>query len=346
MKFRMSLVGMSVWFVVGAAYAQAGEVPAAPAPSSVPAPSNAPAPNTAAPATEAPASSAPASSAAPAPTQSAPAEATTAAPPPAAPPPAAEPSGAPNESGVTISEIERVEVMDLYGEGGPPPAGAAAPPPPTAQKAEPEPDYTSLPQTYHIKHFDVGLGLRVRSLTSHGLQPYLEDPVGVEAVGRLGATVIERAPWGLSVTLEASGFSRQGTARNTDTRLRVLDMAAGVEGRYLLHHRLAAYARLGVGAERSAMEYGCSSCTVHAQGSNWAFLVTGSLGLAFRLVGSSDGRKRAPRGWLFMEGGGSFATQHDGTLEVEDGPYRPEPIELSSFSTSGGHGTVGLMFTY
>jgi hypothetical protein len=245
-----------------------------------------------------------------------------------------------------MSEIERVEVMDLYGDEGPPPADAAPPPPPVAPKAEPEPDYSSLPQTYHIRHFDAGLGLRVRSLTSSGLNPYLDDPLGVEAVGRLGATVVERAPWGLSVTLEASGFSRQGTARTTDTRLRVLDMAVGAEGRYLLHHRLAAYGRLGVGAELAAMEYGCSACTVHAKGSNWAFLVTGSLGLAFRLVGSSDGRKRAPRGWLFLEGGGNFATQHKGTLEVQDGPNRAEPIDLDSFSTSGGQGTAGLMFTY
>jgi len=260
-------------------------------------------------------------------------------------PPAVDP--APADSGVEIDEIEKVELTDQYGEDDPSSSAALAAT--QATKAEPEPklDYSALPQTYHIKHVDLGLGVRVRSLTSDGLAPYLDDPVGVEAVGRLSATVVERAPVGLSVTLEASGFSRRGMARDTETRLQVVDMAAGLEGRYLLRHFLATYARLGLGAELSMMDYGCSGCDdLHAEGSNWAFLVTGSLGLAVRVLGSSDGRKRAARGWLFLEGGGNFATKHKGTLEVTDGPNRAEPVELASFSTSGGQGTLGLMVTY
>lgn len=216
------------------------------------------------------------------------------------------------------------------------------------QVEPPPPDYSELPQTYHLWHVDVALGPRLSSMTHDGLQPYMRKPVTGEFVGRLSATVAAPGPWALAVVAQGSGFERRADVRGVDTSLTVMGFGAGVEARYHMHHRVFAYARILGGAELAKMHYGDDfSRSTDADASNWAFFGDAALGAAVRIIGSSDGRKRAPRVWLFLEGGGRLATKHQAELEVdEDGPNRADPIVLPSFATNGVNVSGGVMMSF
>ncbi len=214
---------------------------------------------------------------------------------------------------------------------------------------QPPPNYAALPQTYHLRHIDVALGPRLSSATHDGLQPYMYEPLTGELVGRVSATVVAQQPWALSVLVQGSGFSRSDAARGVPTSLFILQMGVGLEARYHFHHRAFAYGRLVAGAERAHVEYGdqAGEASVYASAINWAFFGDANLGAAFRFAGSSDGRKRVPRAWVFVEGGGRFASSHKAELEVDDdGPNRADPVILPNFATNGAMVSGGAMISF
>ncbi len=216
--------------------------------------------------------------------------------------------------------------------------------PPSKPKAPPL-DYSKLPQTYHLRHIDVAIGPRLSSATHDGLQPYMYEPLTGEVVGRLSAVVSASEPWASAVVLQASGFARSDMARNSPTELTVIQMGAGFEQRYHFHHRGFAYGRAVLGTELAQVAYG-DSYSREAKSKTWAFFADAQLGAAVRVVGSSDGRKRRPRLWLFLEGGGRFASTHQVELDLENGPHRAESIKLPSFSTNGGMVSAGVMLSF
>src|SRR6187551_2360988 len=109
---------------------------------------------------------------------------------------AAEGDAAATPSEPSEANLRHEDVTDPFDETAPPAAAAGAAAAGSAQAskkpppaAEPRPDYAKLPQTYHLRHVDAALGVRISSATHNGLEPYLENPVTGEVVGRLSATV-------------------------------------------------------------------------------------------------------------------------------------------------------------
>jgi hypothetical protein len=257
-----------------------------------------------------------------------------------------------------------VNLEDREEELGPEASGdseqtAAAEPKKVAKKEEPKkaveaprpppPDYSALPQTYLLRHIDLAVGARLSSATHKGLEPYMYEPITGEVVGRLSATVSATDPWALAVAVQAGGFSRNDEVRETDTSLFIMHFGAGPEARYHMHPRVFAYARVIAGAELAKVSLGSDTDATNsvAKDSNWAFFGDANLGVALRFAGSSDGRKRLPRAWAFLEGGGRFATTHKAELELgDDGPNRAEAIVLPKFSTNGGMVSLGAMLTF
>jgi hypothetical protein len=252
------------------------------------------------------------------------------------------------------------------------PLGAAAPPPregPNPYQEEPNPyqdqaasqkapkkevdeiDPSTLPFTYHQRHFDLGLGVKVQSARDNALQPFVENEVLGAFFVRGGGVVWTSGPLALAVNAELNTTTVNSNVRSESSRLNLTGLNLGVEARHHFHHRFYASLRLAPVAEYAVMslgdEYGYEYESSRLSDNNWAFGADASAGLAFRFAGSSDGRKRLPRGWLLLEGGGHLMSKHDVSLTPDgDGFQRPEPLELDSFTTSGAFVALSVMGTY
>jgi hypothetical protein len=204
-----------------------------------------------------------------------------------------------------------------------------------------------------MRHIDLALGLRFVGTPDDGLEPFLVDPVMVDLYARAGMAFPIHDRIAIAGLVEGSVSGSEARARDTYTSLNIGRLALGVEGRYHFHHRLYAYGRVAPGSEFAGAEFG----TQEGAGVNMVdggslfrqstvFQIDGSLGLALRFAGSSDGTKKGVRFWGFAEGGYRHAGKHKFVLEAENGPPRVQPIELEPLSTSGGFFSTGLLLTF
>lgn len=258
------------------------------------------------------------------------------------PPPAAPPTADLSDDPATASEETRdlsvPRVIDISKE-----KGVEEPPP-----LEPEIDPNTLPFTYHMRHVDMVVGFRVVGTPSDGLEPFLVDPVMVDAFTRIGAAFPLAERVSIAGSFEGSLSGADESARDIQTTLDIARITLGVEGRYHFHHRFYAYGRLAPGLELATVQLDVSSgdsVTLRDE-RDIAFHADGSAGLAMRFAGASDGTRRGVRFWGFIEGGYRLATKHGMNLSAEDGPARIRPPELASYSTSGGFVSSGLMLTF
>lgn len=214
--------------------------------------------------------------------------------------------------------------------------------------AEPKPDYSALPWTYHQRHLDLAVGLAFYRTADTALVPFLEAPVLVEGLVRAGGVLFSSGLFSLAALGEFGGSQGQSEARSVDTSIRFLHLAAGVEPRVHLHPRVFVYGRVMAGSEHSTAKVGYDGASNQLKGSSWSFRVDGNLGAAVRLAGSPDGRKRSPRLWAFVEGGYNYTTDHRAELEAkeEDAPPRTTDLEIEPYSSRGARGSLGLMTTF
>jgi hypothetical protein len=118
----------------------------------------------------------------------------------------------------------------------------------------------------------------------------------------------------------------------------------GAEARYHLHARLYGYGRLNVGPAfvRSRLGEEGDGSSLHLNKAT----MSGALnaGTAVRVAGSRDGRERAVRVHLFVEGGLSFVGGVKLRYEPsEDVPVNADPVELGSLSLGGPQFVFGAM---
>jgi hypothetical protein len=216
---------------------------------------------------------------------------------------------------------------------------------------EPEPELEingdELPFTYHMRHIDFALGVRVVGAMSDGLEPYLYDPVLVDTYGRIGGAFQLSDKFALGIQGEFGGATGSAYVRDSESVFTKTHITAGFEGRYHFMHRMYAYGRVAPGLEiadaKITIDYD-DELTDRKVG----FQVDGAAGVAFRFAGTSDGRKRSVRFWGFAEGGYRLSTKHKFELAADEdtGPARTAPLEMSALSTSGGFGSLGLMLTF
>ncbi len=217
----------------------------------------------------------------------------------------------------------------------------------TALPYEPPPDPNTLPFTYHQKHIDLAAGFRLASATHKGLDLFSESNVLPEFVVRAGGAFLSVDRFSLAVLAEMGLSGTDASLRSSFTNLELTRFTLGIEGRYHMHHRLFGYARVAPGVELATafLNRGYES---EMKDKSAAFQFDAALGMALRLAGNSDGSRRVPRFWAFVEGGFRVAGAHEMELEYPDGagPARPVPLALSPFATTGGLGTAGLMVTF
>lgn len=232
--------------------------------------------------------------------------------------------------------LSQPRVVDISGQ-------QTKPVPPPA----PPPDPNTLPFTYHQKHVDLALGIRVASATHEGLEFFSESPVLPEFVARAGTALFAVDRFALAALLEVGVAGTGAPVREAESHLNLTRFSLGVEGRYHFHHRMYAYARVAPGFELAGASL-TWDLTSEMRDNSAAFQIDGALGAALRLAGSSDGRVRTPRLWFFLEGGFRYASAHKLVLAFPEGtgPSRAEPLTLSPLATTGGLGSAGLMVTF
>jgi len=216
-------------------------------------------------------------------------------------------------------------------------------PAPKKEKINP----STLPFTYHQRHFDLGLGFKVQSARDNSLQPFVENEVLGAFSVRGGGVVWTTGSLALAVNAEFDTTTVNSNVRYESSRLNLTGLNLGVEARHHFHHRLYVSLRLAPVAEYAVMRIGDEHDSAHLKDNNWAFGADARGGIAFRFAGSSDGRKRLPRAWVLLEAGGQLMSKHDVSLLPEDdGPQRPEPVELDSFTSSGALFALSVMASY
>lgn len=221
--------------------------------------------------------------------------------------------------------------------------GQSPPPENTPEAAELDP--ATLPFTYHQLHFDLAIGAQIASAQNNGLEPFMSGEVLPEVFFRAGGVFYQSGPFALALNGELGLLTRHSTIRQEDTRLALTRLNLGAEGRYHFHHRLFASLRLAPGVEHASIR--AEDAEVSYEDDSWKFAFDASAGLAFRFAGSSDGRQRSPRAWVFLEGGAHFAGEHSPVLDADGrAPQRPEAIVLDPFKTSGPFLSLGLMASY
>ena len=204
----------------------------------------------------------------------------------------------------------------------------------------------SLPFTYHQKHIDLQLGAQMIGANNDGLQPFSEGAIQTRGFVRGGGAFATMGPLAVALLGDVGWGSTFANVRGLTAQLKNLSLALGLEARYHFHHRFYAYGRVAPGAEAAFAQLGELS-EVSLSDTSWAFSLDSNLGIAARLAGSSDGRKRAFRFWVFAEGGFRYAGKQKLSLEVDEGgPSRPDPLVLDPLSTTGAlfAGGVGLSF--
>jgi hypothetical protein len=205
-----------------------------------------------------------------------------------------------------------------------------------------------LPWTYHQKHLDVSAGVVFNRTAQVGLVPFLQAPFMVEGFGRAGGVVYQSGRFSMAALAEMGGSKGSSSARSLDSSVSFLHMSAGVEPRYHLHPRVFLYGRVMVGPEHTWAQISGYDAALTLSGQAWGFRADGNLGASVRVVGSDDGRERAPRLWVFLEGGYRLSTNYDLVLtpDEDDGPARPQGLDIAPYSPRGIRGSVGLMASF
>lgn len=217
---------------------------------------------------------------------------------------------------------------------------------------EPKIRGSQLPFTYHMNHVDVSGGFRVVGTRSEGLEPFLVDPVLVDAYVRGGMAFSVTDRIAIAPHLELGGASTSATVRGMSSQLDKAHLSLGLEGRYHFIHRMFGYVRVAPGLEFVSASIGSdidSGELVSDDKSpgSVAFQLDAAVGASLRLFGSDDGRKRNPRLWVFAEGGYRASSDHTLSMVIDGGgPRRAVPIELAPLDFSGGFFSAGLMASF
>jgi hypothetical protein len=121
----------------------------------------------------------------------------------------------------------------------------------------------------------------------------------------------------------------------------------GGELRYHVTPRLAPYGRLSMGLSRFSSRIGEEDAFTALEQAGYQFTGALNAGGALRVLGSPDGRQRAPRLHIFFEAGYAFASNARLDYQVrEDGPLRPEGLDLGSLYLGGPQITFGLLGSF
>ncbi len=224
------------------------------------------------------------------------------------------------------------------------PKKAATPP---APPLPPPVDYAALPWTYHQKRIDVGVGLRLHWVTDADYELFSDSKLLPLLNVRAGGTVWTRDRLSLAALGEWDYGASSGQARGVPTQMHMHRFQLGGEVRYHVAPWLAPYGRLSLGLARFASRIGEENAFTTLHQAGYQFVGALNAGVALRLLGSPDGRKRSPRLHLLAEAGYAFASNVTLDYEVsEEGPLRPEGVDLGSLSMSGPQMTLGLLGSF
>lgn len=209
---------------------------------------------------------------------------------------------------------------------------------------EPAPDPNTLPFTYHQIHFDLQVSFGPGFLTDAAADPFTSTKTFALVGARLGVAPWSAGRFAFAALLDGGYGSMGGDARGTRTSLELGLLGVGLEARYHFHHQFYGYARLSPGAafiQRTVMNPG-----LPLHGAEWAFALGGHAGVALRLAGSSDGRVREPRVWLFAEAGYRFTESRASTLKPGPDSAVDAELEAPGLSLSGPDLSIGVGLTF
>ncbi len=216
-----------------------------------------------------------------------------------------------------------------------------APPPP------PPIDYSALPWTYHQKRIDVGVGLRLHWVTDADYGLFSDSKLLPLLNVRAGGTVWTGDRLSLAVLGEWDYGASSGEARGVPTQMHMHRFQLGGEIRCHVAPWLAPYGRLSMGLARFSSRIGEEDAFTALHQASYQFIGALNAGAALRLLGSPDGRKRSPRLHLFAEAGYAFSSNVTLDYEVsEEGPLRPEGVDLGSLSMGGPQMSFGLLGSF
>jgi hypothetical protein len=257
-----------------------------------------------------------------------------------------------------------LEEGDESDEGPPPPSSApeekkplsgsekTAPNAARKEPAKPKParpkvDYSKVPWTYHQQRFDLGAGLGVAWVNDPAFDLFQRQDAH-PTLGAHGAyAFFANGPLSVAATLRYETWGAQGEAREIPTTLRVHTGTLGGEVRYHLDPRVYSYGRLDLGAWYAQSYLGEADDPMQMSLQGVGFSGDLSLGTAVRVLGSPDGRVRAPRAHLFIEGGLGYDTPLSLVYEMsESGALRPAPVDLGALSLGGPRLALGAMVSY
>lgn len=217
-------------------------------------------------------------------------------------------------------------------------AAIPAPPPPP-----PAVDYSALPFTYHQKRFDLGVGLRLHWVTDADFELLSDSPLVPMLNVRAGGTVWAGNRWSLAALGEWDYGASSGDARGVPTRAHMHRFQLGGEVRHHLAHWFAPYGRLSLGLARFSSRIGEEDAFTALEQASYQFTGALNAGGALRILGSRDGRERAPRLHLFFEAGYAWTSSAELNYQMrDDGPLRPEDLDLGSIFLGGPQMTFGL----
>lgn len=212
---------------------------------------------------------------------------------------------------------------------------------------EPPVDPNTLPYTHHQLHYDLLVGARLNWVGHAGYDVFSENDLLAQFSARAGAGFWSSGRLSVAALLDWSYGSTSALARGQHSALAVQRIGVGIEGRYHLHERVFTYLRAVPGAMFTEARIGREADPTSPYASNWAFSLDGVVGAAVRLAGPADGTQDVPRLHLYLEGGYGFATDVGLSLssDEEEGPARPQPLDLGTLSLSAPMVGAGLLLT-
>jgi hypothetical protein len=217
---------------------------------------------------------------------------------------------------------------------------AKTPPPPKI-------DYSKLPWTYHQKRFDLGAGLLVSWVSDPAFDLFQSKNAYPAWEARAAVGLWASGPLSFAVTAKFNNTSIEGEVRTLPSFLGVSRLHVGGEARYHLVPRAYAYGRLDLGAFLARSRLGEADANTRMELEEAGVSGVLSVGSAVRVAGSPDGRTRAPRLHLFVEGGVEYDSPLTLTFEmVSEGALRPAPVELGTLSLGGPRIALGALVSY
>lgn len=208
-------------------------------------------------------------------------------------------------------------------------------------------NFEALPFTYHQWRIDLEIGPRLLWVKDSSFDLFSDDNLLPAFQVRGGATIFARDRLSVAALAAWDTSGGKGDARELPTKIRLNRWTLGGEARYHILSRLYGYGGVALGVMQVSSSLGDPADPAILSFNQAVFSGELRAGAAVRVLGEGDGRVRALRGHVFVEAGYVYVSNAQLEYHVgDDGPLRPETVDLGNLSLSGPQVSAGVMVSF